>query len=231
MDNSNLPVSINHSPSNVKKHFLIIGAILLIAFAGGFVSKQMSPPPHAENQETAYNHNIKLAQDDTSHSTDEQPAMQSPPSSSAIFTEITGIVEYISPGLVETGSVQKGELLIKLNTRQYIIARQQAIIDASQLESRLAHLERRALAERQEWYRFQTRRYFEPDPMTQYEPALSQLRHDLARIYSHIEQLDYHLTRSEVHAPFNAEVMEIKTGIGQRVDPYQPFAVIRERVS
>ncbi len=137
----------------------------------------------------------------------------------AITWEVRGLVEYVSPKLVPGGLLDSGEVMARIDDRDYRFAYQKSRENAAQAQLRLNRLTDRVLAARQEWLLFQTKRYFEPDPLVLYEHQLINAGALLDSALEENARALLSLEKTVIRAPFASMVMSLDTARDRFVTP------------
>ncbi|RQD61846.1 MAG: hypothetical protein D5R98_06020 [Desulfonatronovibrio sp. MSAO_Bac4] len=143
-----------------------------------------------------------------------------------VFSEITGIVEYVSPELKPGQIIPEGNVLIQLNNTTQKVQLQRALTNADQAQSRLEYLERIAINAHQEWSTFQTRRYFDHDPLIHYEPYIIQARLELEEALAYADNARLNLEKTIFRASSISKIFSVNVSPGERVYPGKIIAVL-----
>lgn len=145
-----------------------------------------------------------------------------------VVSEITGMVEYVSPDLKPGQSIPEGHVLIQLNNTAQKVQLQRALANLAQAQSRMEYLERSARSAHEEWKKFQTRRYFDPDPLIHYEPYIIQARLELAEAFAYADNARLNLEKTIFRASSTSKVLSVNVSPGQGVQPGTIIAVLTE---
>ncbi|MFP4474230.1 MAG: efflux RND transporter periplasmic adaptor subunit [Desulfatibacillaceae bacterium] len=135
-----------------------------------------------------------------------------------LVPQVGGGVEYVSPSLVPGGAFEKGELLVRVDRRDYELAVTLARANVKDSDSRLKLAEQEAEAARQEWrdlFEAGSADSPEPPPLVAREPQLDAARARLAAHRADLEKALLNLSRTELHAPFAGRVLTEGVDQGQ----------------
>ncbi|MEM9463526.1 MAG: efflux RND transporter periplasmic adaptor subunit [Myxococcota bacterium] len=138
--------------------------------------------------------------------------------------ELSGRITYLSPALVVGGRVSKGDVLLRIDKRDYQIAVRQQKAQVQQAEVELELEQAYGKVAKQEWELMGT-----PDKdgrlaerVPQREAA--EVKVDSAR--SALERAKLDLKRTSIQAPFNATVMSEAVEVGEIASPGQVVATL-----
>ena len=144
-----------------------------------------------------------------------------------LVSEVAGKVIYVSPSLVEGGSFDRDELLVKIDPAHYQVAVTLARAKVKEAESKVAILEAEARQAREEWKLTRGDTIEElPPPLVLKEPQLMAARAALKAARAQLEKALLDLERTELRAPFKGMVKEEDVGIGQYVAKGQTLATL-----
>jgi membrane fusion protein, multidrug efflux system len=146
-----------------------------------------------------------------------------PRSETALLPEITGRVVQVSPSLLPGGFFETGELLVRLESRDYELAVVSARAQVAQATARLHVEEEEAAVARREW---SVLGRGEAAPLVLREPQLADARAALDAARSALERAERDLARTTIRAPFAGRVRDKRVDIGQIVSPGTPLATI-----
>ncbi len=147
----------------------------------------------------------------------------SPRTESQIVPEVSGRVIWVSSSLVSGGFFESGEVLLKLDPRDYQqlviaveaqVARAQLRVEQEKAEAALAIEEWKDLGEG------------EADPLTLREPHLQEARAALAAAEANLGRSRRDLERTQIRAPYASRVRSKSVDVGQFVSPGGPLATI-----
>ncbi len=133
---------------------------------------------------------------------------------SELTPEVSGRVIEVAESLVVGGFFEEGEVLLRLDSREYELAviRAQAAIAQSKL--RLETERQEAAVAMEEWELLGTGR---PTPLAIREPQIAEAQAALASAEATLQQAEYDLERTVVGAPFAGRVRQERVDVGQFV--------------
>ena len=137
-----------------------------------------------------------------------------PRAESELAAEVAGRVTSVSPSLAAGGFFEKGETLLKIDSREYELAVVRARAAVAQAKLRLATEEQEAELARKEW---DSLGKGEPTSLTVREPQIAEAQATLASAQAALQQAEYDLERTIVRAPYDGRVREKKVDVGQFV--------------
>jgi multidrug efflux system membrane fusion protein len=146
-----------------------------------------------------------------------------PRTETVLVPEITGQVVHVSPALVSGGFFEKGDVLVRLDARDYELAVVSARAQVAQSASRLKVEEEEAASARQEWAALGDG---DPAPLVAREPQLAEARAALEAAKSALERAQRDLARTTIRAPFAGRVREKRVDLGQVVAPGNSLATL-----
>lgn len=137
-----------------------------------------------------------------------------PRTESQLVAEVSGRVVEVSPSLAAGGFFEAGEVLLKIERREYELAitRAQAAIEQAKL--RLTTERETATIARQEWDELGKG---EPSPLLFREPQIAEVQASLAAAEAGLRQAQYDLERTVIVAPFAGRVRSKQVDVGQFV--------------
>ncbi len=134
----------------------------------------------------------------------------------AIAPQVSGIVTFTSPRLVQSGFFKRGEVLFKIEDTDSILALEQAKADLTKTKLDLAKIEGLADIALQEWHLLNTSEA-EPHPLVVYTPQLASAKAMEASAKAKVELARLDVARTTVTAPFDCFVRSKDIEIGQYV--------------
>lgn len=146
-----------------------------------------------------------------------------PRTESQLVPEISGRVTKVSPSLAAGGFFDEGDVLLEIDSRDYMLAivRARAAIDQAKL--RLLTEQQQSDIARKEW---EALGEGEPSPLLFREPQISEVRSSLAAAEATLEQAEYDLERTVLRAPFAGRVRSKQVDVGQFVQRGMPLATL-----
>lgn len=144
-----------------------------------------------------------------------------PRTESNLVAEVSGRLLYVSPNLVNGGFVDVGEVLVRIDARDYELAVAQAKLTVAQAERRLEEERADAAVAREEWDALGKG---EPSALTLREPQVAEALASVDAARAALEKAQLDLERTEVVAPFPARVREKLVDLGEFVTRGQTLA-------
>ena len=146
-----------------------------------------------------------------------------PRTESQLVAEVSGRVVEVSPSLAVGGFFATGDVLLRIEQREYelAIARAQAEIEQSKL--RLTTEEETGLIAREEWAELGQG---EPSRLLFREPQIAEAKAALAAAQAALQQAEYDLARTVVKAPFAGRVRSKQVDVGQFIQRGMPVATL-----
>lgn len=145
-----------------------------------------------------------------------------------ISAQISGRVDYVSPNLLEGKVLDKDEVILRVDDRDYRFAIKNARAEVARAELELARIESSARVARQEWELFDTPDGSQPNPLVLYEPQLENARAALESSRAALDQAELNLERTVIRAPFVSLVRSQNAAPGRHIAPGTPVAVLAE---
>jgi len=139
--------------------------------------------------------------------------------------EISGVVAEVSPSLVPGGFFEKGEVLVRIESKDYELAATQALAQVIAAEARLVREQAEADVAKAEWQELGGGRT--PTALTLREPQLAEAHAGLASAEATLEQARRDLDKTQLKAPFAGRVSSEDVDIGQFVNRGAPLAVLQ----
>ena len=137
-----------------------------------------------------------------------------PRTESQLVAEVSGRVVEVSPSLAAGGFFEAGDVLLRIERREYELAitRAQAAIEQAKL--RLTTERETATIARREWEELGKG---EPSPLLFREPQIAEVQASLAAAEAGLRQAQYDLERTVILAPFAGRVRSKQVDVGQYV--------------
>lgn len=139
-----------------------------------------------------------------------------PRTETVLAAEVAGRVVGIAPALARGGAFRAGEVLVRLERRDYELARTRARASLAQARMRLAVERASARVAEEEWKLYGKG---EPDPLVLRRPQVAEAEAAAAAAEAALEQAERDLARTEVAAPYDGRVREKLADVGQYVLP------------
>jgi len=134
---------------------------------------------------------------------------------SAVVPEVSGTVVEISPNFRAGGFLDKGELILGLDPRNYeieVALKEAELAKASQL---LLEEEARAAIALRNWERLRGERT--PTPLAAREPQLMSARAEFRAARAKLDRAELDLERTRILAPYSGRVLEKSVDLGEYV--------------
>lgn len=159
-----------------------------------------------------------------------------PRTRATLVAQVGGRIVEVSPSFAEGGVFREGDVLVRIDPRDYELALSQARSQVAQAELRLAREEAEAEVAREEWEELARDRALAddrddgdggaPSPLTLREPQLAEARAGLQAARAAVEKARLDLERTSVEAPFPGRVEAKQADLGQSVSPGTPLATV-----
>ncbi len=137
-----------------------------------------------------------------------------PRTESQLVPEVSGRVVKVSPSLAAGGFFDAGDVLLRIDPREYELAITRAKAAIEQAGLRLQTEQEESALARREWEALGTG---EPSPLLFREPQIAELRSSLGALEASLEQAEYDLERTVLRAPFDGRVRSKQVDVGQFV--------------
>ncbi|MCB9385292.1 MAG: efflux RND transporter periplasmic adaptor subunit [Bryobacterales bacterium] len=151
----------------------------------------------------------------------ETEGVVAPRTESQLVPEVSGRVLWTSPSLVTGGFFDEGQILLKIDPREYELAVVRSESAIAQAKTRLATEEQEASVARKEW---EALGEGEPTPLVLRVPQVNEAKAALASAEAALDQAKFDLERTVVKAPFDGRVREKSVDVGQYVQRGQAVA-------
>ena len=137
-----------------------------------------------------------------------------PRSETELIPEVDGKVLEISPSLVVGGFFGEGDILFRLDSRDYELAVTRARAAIAQANLRLETERQEAVVAEREWALLGIG---EPTPLALREPQIAEAQASLASAEATFAEAEYDLERTVIRAPYDGRVRSERVDIGQFV--------------
>ncbi|MCF8026876.1 MAG: efflux RND transporter periplasmic adaptor subunit [Desulfobacteraceae bacterium] len=141
-----------------------------------------------------------------------------------IVPQVNGKVMEVSPNLVNGGSFEKGELMLRIDDADYEIAVTQARAGLQEAESNYQSAVEDSAAAVSEWQSLHPDT--PPPPLVAKKPQLEAARAQLEAQRAGLEKARLNLARTRIYAPFDCRVSSEQVDTGQYVAPGQALATV-----
>ncbi len=133
---------------------------------------------------------------------------------SELTPEVAGRVVEVADSLVVGGFFEEGDVLLRVDSRDYELAVTRSRSAIAQAKLRLETERQEAAVAMEEWELLGTGR---PTPLAMREPQIAEAQAALASAEAALQQAEYDLERTVVVAPFAGRVRQERIDIGQFV--------------
>ncbi len=141
-----------------------------------------------------------------------------------ITPEVSGTVVDLSGDLIPGGRLVRGQVLARIDRREYELAVDQERSRVRQAELELELEQGRGAVAAREWALLGTGREGDEASLVLRKPQLDTAEQSLQAARSGLERAELSLERTVLRAPFNSLVVEESIEVGQRVGPTAPVA-------
>lgn len=202
--------------------------IAVLAVAGGVTALMLANPVKAAPRPSMAN--IPLVRVMEAAPTNVQLTVYSqgsvqPRTQIVLSPEISGVVAEVSPSLVPGGFFETGEVLVRIESKDYELAATQALAQVIAAKARLVREQAEADVAKTEWEELGGGRT--PSALTLREPQLAEAQAALASAEATLEQARRELEKTRLKAPFAGRVSSEDVDIGQFVNRGAPLAVLQ----
>ena len=122
-----------------------------------------------------------------------------------LVPQVSGKINYMSPKFIEGGKFRKGELLVRVEPREYELRVIQARANVAQSETVIAREQSEAENAKRDWE--ELGRGSSPTSLTLREPQLAEARAQLEAAKAQLSEAELNLARASLYAPFSGRVM------------------------
>ncbi|MEM7582039.1 MAG: efflux RND transporter periplasmic adaptor subunit [Acidobacteriota bacterium] len=146
-----------------------------------------------------------------------------PRTETRLAAQVAAAVTSVSARFEAGGFFTQGEVLVRLDPREYELEAERAAAQVAQAELRLAQQQAEARVAASEWRELGEGR---PDPLVLREPQLAEARAMLRAAEAELGMARLALERTVIRAPFDGRVHSTSVAIGQFVTPGQDVATV-----
>ncbi len=140
-----------------------------------------------------------------------------PHTETTLVAQISGEIVHVAPGFRNGGFFNKGDVLLRIDPRDYQTAVKLAESTLAQAKLKLAQEEARAAQAKRDWERLGEPG--KPDDLVLRKPQLQTERANVAAAQAQLEQAKLNLQRTRITAPYDGRLLEKKADLGQYVNP------------
>ncbi len=138
-----------------------------------------------------------------------------PRTETQIVSEVSGRVLMVSPALASGGFFSAGELLLEVESVDYVAAVEEATAAVARAEAALSREEADAEVARRDWESIGEGR--EASPLVLHKPQLKEARANLASAQARLEMSRRDVERTKIRAPYEGRVRSRMVDLGQFV--------------
>lgn len=147
-----------------------------------------------------------------------------PRTETVLVAEVGGRIVEVADALAAGAFFRKGDLLARIDPRDYKVGVAQAEAAVAQADVALAREEGEARIARKDWEALGAAG--QPDALVLREPQLAGARAGLASAKATLEKAKLDLARTEIRAPYDGRVRARSVDVGQFVGPGTPLAQV-----
>jgi multidrug efflux pump subunit AcrA (membrane-fusion protein) len=171
----------------------------------------------------------------------ESQGMVRPRTASALVAQVGGRIEWVAPSFAVGGFFAAGELLVRIDSRDYQLQVEQARAQIAQAEVRLTREEVERDIALEEWAELAGdgragdgragdgragggRDWGDAPPLVRREPQIAEARAALSAARAALSAAELNLARTRLSAPYHGTVRSKSADLGQFVGPGTPLA-------
>jgi membrane fusion protein, multidrug efflux system len=144
-----------------------------------------------------------------------------------VVPQVSGEVLEKSPAFEPGGYCTKGQVLLRLDDTDYVLAAARSQADVAQMELNLARAEEEAEVASQEWATMRrSGEAPEPSSLVLHEPQLKLARANLDAAKAALHQAEVNLGRCTITAPFDGRVLSTDVDAGQYLRAGNPVGTL-----
>jgi RND family efflux transporter MFP subunit len=145
---------------------------------------------------------------------------------STISAQISGVVEYISPSLIEGATIKKGELLLKIDRSDYYANYLQALANLKSAEASLKLQQAKSDVAKNDYILLDKKVSKEQLPLILKVPELNQAKANVEVAKSNLQLAQNNLDRCRIYAPYSGVVTAKSVDIASMVNSGTNIATI-----
>ena len=139
-----------------------------------------------------------------------------PRTESQIYPEITGRVIYVSPKLYEGSSFKKGDVLLKIDPKDYELSIKTAEANLAAAKTNYSIAKAESESAKEEWDKIGSGKATD---LTLKKPQLAQAKSAVEAAEADLERLNRNLEKTEIKAPYDGLVRKKNIDIGTVIAP------------
>jgi RND family efflux transporter MFP subunit len=147
-----------------------------------------------------------------------------PRTQSTLFSQVGGEILEVGPNFREGGFFEQGDLLLRIDTRDYAAALATALANQAQAEQLLQEEQAQAQQALQDWKRLGNSET--PPALVSRQPQLAAAKASLNSAQAAVRQAQLNLDRTRIVAPFAGRVLSKSVDVGQLVNSSTTLAEI-----
>ncbi|WP_144391994.1 efflux RND transporter periplasmic adaptor subunit [Pleionea sediminis] len=199
-----------------KATFIGILAIVTVAFGLIVMFKMRPEPPKKPVNPVAPLVEAILPASESHQFIVKSHGVVQPRTETTLVSEVAGLVESVSDKFFVGGYFQQGELLLKIDPTDYVVAVEQAKARLISAEAQFAQEKARAEQAQKEWDLSGRSRTKAP-ALALREPFLLEAKANLQSAQADLKKAEQKLARTVIRAPYNGMVKEKRADVGQFV--------------
>jgi len=123
-----------------------------------------------------------------------------------IVPQVSGRISFMSPQFIDGGRFKKGELLVRIEPREFELRVTQARAELAQMQTVLQREESESLIARRDWEDIGSGKA--PSALTLREPQMAEARANLEAAKARLSEAELQLARTSLYAPFTGRVTQ-----------------------
>ena len=209
-------------------------ALMVLAIIVSLAMNQYKPaPPKLESPDTAlpvetFSPKARVVQFHINTQGTVEPRTRT-----TLVSEVSGRVEYVAEQFVSGGVVDRGDVLLRLDPRDYQVALRRAEAELASKKAQFVLEQARATQAKKEW-RLTGQPLNKAPVLALRQPYLDEALANVHRAEAELKQAQVKLARTSIRAPYDAIVIDKRVDVGQYVstaiDVGEVFAVDRAEV-
>ncbi|MHC4598023.1 MAG: efflux RND transporter periplasmic adaptor subunit [Planctomycetota bacterium] len=214
----------------MKKALKLVGNVLLVIALlavgvvgmGGMVITRPKPETKAPEVLPPYVETVVVSRG-TLHLRVKTQGTVAPRTEGVLVSEVSGRVVEVAPDFASGGFFDRGGVLMKIDPRDFELARAKAKAAVAGCEARLTRVQAEAKVAKEEWDSLGDG---EAPPLALRKPQLAQAEAELEAARAALEHAEVSLERTVIRAPYDGCVRAKIADVGQYVSPGAPIARI-----
>ena len=150
-----------------------------------------------------------------------------PRTQSTLMAQVAGEIEWTSPAWASGGFFAEDDLLLRVDSTDYELAKVTAEAQLAQAKLQLAQEEEEAAVARAEWQSIAAENPDrKPTPLVLHEPQIALARAQVKAAQAGVRKAEVDLSRTEIRAAYEGRVRELQADLGQVVSPGTPLGTL-----